>query len=41
MQVSKTPAPVENFTIAFDSTGSKCTMSLEWENTRASVEITK
>jgi Protein of unknown function (DUF2911) len=41
MQVSKTPAPVENFTIAFDSAGSKCTMSLEWENTRASVEITK
>jgi len=41
MQVSKTPAPVENFTIAFDPAGSKCTMSLEWENTRASVEITK
>ncbi len=41
MKVSKTPAPVENFTIAFDSAGSKCTMSLEWENTRASVEITK
>jgi opacity protein-like surface antigen len=41
MQVSKTQAPVENFTIAFDSAGSKCTMILEWENTRASVEITK
>jgi len=41
MRVSKTPAPVENFSIAFDSAGSKCTMNVEWENTRASVEITK
>jgi Protein of unknown function (DUF2911) len=41
MQVSKTPAPVENFTIAFDEAGSKCTLRVEWENTRASVEITK
>ncbi|MGA2202335.1 MAG: DUF2911 domain-containing protein [Terriglobales bacterium] len=41
MQVSKTPAPVENFTIAFDPTGSNCTLRMEWENTRASVEITK
>ena len=41
MTVSKTSAPVENFTIAFDQTGSKCTLRIEWENTRASVEITK
>jgi hypothetical protein len=41
MQVSKTPAPVENFTIAFDQAGSKCTLRVEWENTRASVDITK
>jgi Protein of unknown function (DUF2911) len=41
MKVSKTPAPVENFTIAFDSAGSKCTLRMEWENIRASVEITK
>ena len=41
MQVSKTAAPVENFTIAFDEAGSKCTLRLDWENTRASVEITK
>jgi hypothetical protein len=39
MQVSKTPAPVENFTIAFDGKGSSCTMNLDWEKTRASVEI--
>jgi Protein of unknown function (DUF2911) len=41
MQASKTPAPVENFTIAFDQAGSKCTLRMEWENTRASVDITK
>jgi hypothetical protein len=39
MQVSKTSSPVENFTIAFDQAGSKCTLRMEWENTRASVEI--
>ena len=41
MTVSKTSAPVENFTIAFDQTGSKCALRIEWENTRASVEISK
>src|SRR6202158_1829905 len=41
MQVSKTAAPVENFTIAFDPAGSKCTLPMEGGNTRASVEITK
>jgi len=41
MTVSKTSAPVENFTIAFDQAGSKCTLRTEWENTRASVDITK
>ena len=40
MKVSKPSAPVENFTIAFDQSGNGCTMRLEWENTRASVEIT-
>ncbi|MGB9235300.1 MAG: DUF2911 domain-containing protein [Terriglobales bacterium] len=39
MSVSKTSAPVENFTIAFDQAGSKCTLRMEWENTRASAEI--
>jgi hypothetical protein len=41
MNVSRTSAPVENFTIAFDQAGSKCTLRIEWENTRASVDITK
>ncbi len=41
MTVSKTSAPVENFTIAFDQAGSKCTLRMEWENTRGSADITK
>ena len=39
MKVSKTNAPVENLTISFDQAGSKCTMHIDWENTRASVDI--
>jgi DUF2911 family protein len=41
MGVSKTPAPVENFTIAFDQAGSKCMLRMEWENTKASTEISE
>ena len=41
MTVSKTPSPVENFTISFEQTGSKCTLHMDWENTRASVDVTK
>jgi hypothetical protein len=32
---------MENFTITFDNSGSGCTMRVEWEKTRASVDITK
>ena len=39
MSVSKTSGQVENFTIAFDQAGKKCTMRMEWENTRASVDV--
>lgn len=39
MKVSKTSAPVENFTIAFDEKGGGCTLRMEWENTRASVDV--
>jgi len=39
MKVSKTSAPVENFTIAFDQSGKACTMNLSWENTKASVKF--
>jgi Protein of unknown function (DUF2911) len=40
MKVSKSSAPVENFTIVFDQSGSSCTMRMEWENTQASVDVT-
>jgi hypothetical protein len=41
MDVSKLPAPLENFTIAFDKSVGGCTMRLDWETTRASVDITE
>ena len=39
MKVSKLPSPVENFTIAYDKTATGCTMRLDWDTTRASVDI--
>jgi hypothetical protein len=39
MKVSKLSSPVENFTISYEKSGSGCTMNIEWENTRASVDI--
>ena len=39
MKVSKLPSPMENFTISFQKSGNGCTMNIEWENTRASVDI--
>jgi Protein of unknown function (DUF2911) len=41
MAVAKTPAMVENFTIAFDQAGGKCMLRMEWENTKASTEISE
>jgi hypothetical protein len=39
MKAGKTPAFVENFIIAFDHSGNGCTLHMDWENTRASVQI--
>jgi hypothetical protein len=39
MKVSKLPSPVENFTISYEKSGSGCTMNIDWEATRASVDI--
>ncbi len=39
MKVSKLPSPVENFTIAYDKSATGCTMRLDWDTTRASVDI--
>lgn len=41
MKVSKTSGPVENFTIGFEQGGKKCSLRMEWENTRASVEVSE
>ena len=39
MKLSKLSSPLENFTISFDATGNICTMKLDWETTRASIDI--
>lgn len=41
MGVSKTSGPVENFTISFHEMGSGCHMYMDWENTRATIEISE
>jgi hypothetical protein len=41
MKVSTLPSPLENFTISFDQAGASCTMKLDWETTRASIDITR
>jgi hypothetical protein len=41
MKVSKLPSPLENFTISFDQAGTSCTMKLDWETTRASIDISE
>ena len=40
MTVSKLPAPIENFTIGYDKSASRCTLRVDWETTRASVDLT-
>jgi hypothetical protein len=39
MKVSKLPSPVENFTLVYDKSAGGCTLRLDWETTRASVDI--
>jgi hypothetical protein len=39
MKVSPTAGAVENFTIAFDKGSKGCTLRMEWENTRAGVDV--
>lgn len=39
MKVAPTSGAVENFAIAFDKGAKGCTLRMEWENTRASVDI--
>ncbi len=39
MNASATASPVENFAIAFDKGSKGCTLRIEWENTRGTVDI--
>ena len=39
MKVSKLSSPMENFTISFDKATSGCTLTMSWENTKASVDV--
>lgn len=41
MKASALSSPVENFTIGFDKSAAGCALRAEWENTRATVDITK
>jgi hypothetical protein len=41
MKVSALPSPLENFTISFDQADASCTMKLDWETTRASIDIAR
>jgi hypothetical protein len=41
MKASKLPSAVENFTISFEQSGAGCTLRMDWETTRASVDISK
>ena len=41
MKVSTIPTPVENFTIAFGKAAKGCPLIMEWETTRATVDIMK
>src|SRR6202048_5092454 len=41
MRVSQLPSPVENFTIGFDQAGGTCVLHLDWEKTRAAVDISE
>lgn len=39
MKVSTMPAPVENFSISYDRFRTGCTLQVDWETTRASVDL--
>ena len=41
MKASKLATPVENFTISFDQSGAGCALHMDWETTRASVDVAK
>lgn len=40
MKVSKVSSPVEDFTISYHKSGNGCVLQMEWDTTRASVDVT-
>ena len=40
-QASKLSSPMENFTISYMPSGDGCTMQMDWESTRATVQISE
>jgi len=40
MMLSKLPASLENSTFAYEKSGNGCILRMDWETTRASVDIT-
>lgn len=41
MQTSKLGSPMENFTITLSPKGNACTLQMDWESTRASVDLSE
>lgn len=41
MKASSTSGPVENFTIGFDKAAKGCTLRIEWESTRATIDVSQ
>ncbi len=39
MKAASLPSPVENFTISYEKSGTECMMNIDWETTRASIDI--
>src|SRR5437016_384040 len=39
MKVFTLPNPVENFTISYDRSGNGCSLQMDWETTRASLDL--
>jgi hypothetical protein len=39
MKVSQLPSKLENFTISYQPSGEGCTMNVDWDTTRASVDL--
>ena len=39
MKVSSLPSPLEDFAISYEASGDTCTLQMDWDTTRASVEL--